>query len=138
MSESASLSPLRDFGLFSLAVVGAGAVLCAIGYLPTRSVAGSAGVSAMLTAVAATVLASVIGGVPILLARLRGEIKPQTVMVSMVVRLVVVVLLAASLGLAKDLPLTPFLLWLGISYLLLLVIDTLFAMTVTRTPTDRP
>jgi hypothetical protein len=90
----------------------------------------------MLGAIVAAALGSLIGGLPVVVARVAGTAGPQVVMTSMTVRLIAVALLAALLALSLDLEMTPFLLWLAIAYLLLLVIDTLFAMSVMSDPGD--
>ena len=117
-----------EFLRFALLVIGSGALICLLGYLPTRSLIGEEALGAMVGAVVASVLGSIIGGFPIYLARLKGEAKPQVVMISMIVRLVAVVLLAAFTALALSLPTGPFLIWLALAYLLLLVVDTRYAM----------
>lgn len=109
-----------------------GFVLAALGYLPTRRLAGETALVSMYCAVSAATLGSIIGGLPIFLAHLRGVPNPQAGLVSMLVRLVAVVLLATLLALSLGLPTGPFLIWLALSYLLLLVVDTRYAMVVLR------
>ena len=84
----------------------------------------------MLGAIAVTVLGSIIGGYPVLVARIRGSAKPQVVMISMLVRLLAVAILAAVTAVGLGLPTAPFLVWLALAYLLLLVIDTRYATSV--------
>ncbi len=48
----------------------------------------------------------------------------------MLVRLVAVVVLATLLALSLEVRSGPFLIWLAVSYLLLLVVDTRYAMAV--------
>jgi hypothetical protein len=116
-------------------VVAAAAVIGALGYLPTRSFGREGAVTAMVAALAVAALGSIIGGLPIVLAgRGAGERRPQAVLVSMAVRLLAVVVLAALTALAFDLALTPLLVWLALGYLLLLVLDTLYAMSALREP----
>jgi hypothetical protein len=133
-TRDSGAAALREFLGFCGWVLGAGLVLGALGYLPTRRFAGEGAVAAMFGALAAVTLGSIIGGLPILLARRRGAAKPGVVMSSMLVRLVAVVLLAAALALGLDLPTGPFLVWLALSYLLLLVVDTRYAMAALASP----
>jgi hypothetical protein len=131
MGEGTTSAP-AEFARFVLWVMGAAVVIGALGYLPTRSFAQEGAVAAMFGALGAVSLASIIGGVPILMARWQGAARPQLVMVSMLVRLVAVVLLASILALSLDLAMAPFLIWLALTYLFLLVVDTRYAMTVLR------
>lgn len=119
-----------EFIRFFLWVSGTAVVIAALGYFPTLKVAGESAITPMIGAIGAVALGSIIGGVPIFRARLRGAAKPGVVMVSMIVRLVAVVILAAFTGLLLELRMEPFLVWLALSYLLLLVVDTRYSMTV--------
>ena len=123
---------LADFARFALLVVATAVLLGAIGYLPTRSFSVDGAVPAMIAALAVAALGSIIGAVPIVLADWQGTARPQVVMVSMFVRLVAVVLLAAFVALTLGLEPAPFLLWLALAYLLLLVVDTRYAMNALK------
>lgn len=136
MATRGAASPWVAFSRFVAGVLGASALLALVGYLPAQKLGGEAGVTAMLGAIAAAALGSLIGGLPVVVARVAGTPGPQVVMISMTVRLIAVALIAALIALSLDLEMTPFLLWLAIAYLLLLVIDTLFAMSVMSDPGD--
>lgn len=103
-------------------------VLAVIGYLPTRRIGGPTAVSAMLLALGIASVASVVGAVPVFLARRAGEPKAHVPLAAMLVRLVTVVLLAPVVAVALEPPLAPLLLWLGIGYVVLLGVDTSYAM----------
>ena len=118
---------LGDFVRFVVQVLVVVILLGALGYLPTKSFEVPGAIRAMLAALAAAGLGSIIGAVPVLLGSWQGTASPQVVMVAMFVRLVAVVLLATFLALTLGLELTPFLVWLALAYLLLLVIDTRYA-----------
>lgn len=134
MTARTGASPWLSYARFVAWVLGASALLALVGYLPAQKLGGEGGVTAMLCAIVAAALGSLIGGFPVAVARAGGTAGPQVVMISMTVRLIAVALLAAALALSLDLEMTPFLLWLAIAYLLLLVIDTLFAMSVMSDP----
>ncbi len=119
---------LGGFARFALLVVAMSALLGVVGYFPTRSFSAEGAVPAMISALVVAALGSIIGAVPILLADWQGSARPQVVMVSMFVRLVAVVLLAAFVALTLGLEPAPFLIWLALAYLLLLVVDTRYAM----------
>ena len=128
MSERGSAGPGREFLYFAGIVLAVSLGLCLIGYWPTRRLGGDAALWAMPFAVAVTAVGSIVGGLPVLLARSSGDVKPHIVLVSMLVRLFVVVALAALVLLSASFALTPFLLWLAVGYIALLVVDTGYAM----------
>ena len=127
-----ALSPGGEYARFAIWVLVSGAILAVLGYLPTRRLAGEDALPAMLWAVIAATLGSIIGGYPIFLAHLRAVPNPQAGLISMLVRLVAVVVLATLLALSLELRSGPFLVWLAVSYLFLLVVDTSYAMRVLR------
>jgi len=111
-------------GLIALALV-------AIGFLPTRAVAGDDAIVSMLAAVAVAIAASGAGTLPIYFAR---EQPPQQAvgaqLGSMALRLVLVLVVGAAVALSGLVAVKPFLLWLVIAHAALLVADTLFARTM--------
>lgn len=113
---------------FVALILVAAAALGAIGYLPTRRLGGAGAVRAMLLALGIVSLASVAGAVPVFLARQSGEPKAHAPLAAMLVRLVTVALLALVVGVVLAPPLAPLLLWLGIGYVVLLVVDTAYAL----------
>ena len=117
------------FTRFCVWVLVAVAALGALGYLPTRELAGGEAVDAMLAALVAVAVGSIVGGVPILIVQLSGRSKPTVALVAMAVRLLAVALVAAFLALVLELAVGPFLVWLALAYLALLVVDTRYAMT---------
>ncbi len=125
-------TPGRAYAHFALWVLVCAVVLVVLGYLPTLRLAGEEGLTAMLCAVFAVSLGSIIGGYPVFAAHLRGRPNPHAGLVAMMVRLVVVALLATLLALSLPLESGPFLGWLAISYLLLLVVDTRYATVTLR------
>jgi hypothetical protein len=99
--------------------------LAAIGYAPTRRLAGEIGLAAMFAGIAVSVAASVAGTVPLLLAT--AEKRAQAALLSMLVRFLVAAALAAAVALGSGLPVKPLLIWLGASYAALLPLDATFA-----------
>lgn len=125
------MSATGRYLVFLAALAGLTLFLAAIGYLPTRSAAGAEGVVAMLLACGASLVGSAVGAVPIALARTPEEsLKRFTA--SMALRLLVVAVLAGAALWFLTPARRPFLLWLAISYLVLLVADTRFAQAVLR------
>ncbi len=101
------------------------AALAAIGFAPTQRLAGSTGVAAMFAGIAVSVSASVLGTVPLLVAR--REQRAQAALFATLVRFLVAGALAIAVALGSELPPKPFLVWLGASYAALLPLDAAFA-----------
>jgi len=126
MTQSPAVGQMVRFGAMA---VGVTAVMLAIGYFPTRRLGGTDAVVAMLAACGISMVASVIGALPIAAAaRAPGGQVVQAVLLSTGVRLMVVLVLALSVALSGWFERTPLLVWVGISYLFLLVTDTIYAV----------
>jgi len=136
----------RYLRFLALAALAAGFV-GAVGYLPTRNLAGDPGVTAMALALALCWAASAFGGVPVLLAEAalaapaapdRG-VEPRLPVVvalgSMLIRLIAVLGLALAAVFAGLVPKEPLLLWTAIGYLALLGIDTWYVLGTARSAT---
>ena len=107
------------------------AVLIAVGYVPTRRIAGPEGLSAMLAGCLVSMIGSAIGAVPIVLA-LRGPARsvPQAILLSTALRFLVVLTLALAAALSGWFDRSPLLVWVAISYLALLATDTIYAVRI--------
>lgn len=100
-------------------------MLVLVGIPVTRKVAGDAAVPALLLACAVSLIASLVGAVIILLSReLRGPNGVFAAMAAMGARLVIVALAGLLIALSGWVVLKPFLLWLALSYMALLIVDT--------------
>src|SRR4029079_1760491 len=100
-------------------------LLAAIGFAPTRRLAGETGLAAMFAGIAVSVAASVAGTVPLLFAT--AEKRAQAALLAPLVRFLVAAALAAAVALGSGLPAKPLLVWLGASYAALLPLDATFA-----------
>lgn len=110
-----------------------GAALGLIGYWPTLRVAGGPGVAGMLVGIAMSVTAGALGSIPVALAMVGDRDKvPTAVLGATCIRFLVVLLLVASLGWTDLLPRVPMVAWVAISYLVLLLVDTLGAVSSLR------
>lgn len=128
MRANRSPASKRVLHLLALAVL-LTAVMVAVGYVPTRRLGGPGAVSAMLAGCGISLVASVVGSVPIVLAsRGPGQRMPPAVMLSTALRFLVVLILALSAALSGWFERAPLLVWVGISYVLLLVADTIYAV----------
>lgn len=126
------MSAGRRYLLFLVALSGLTLLLLAVGYLPTRSLGGEAALAAMLLACGVSFAGSALGALPIATARAAGPEGLQRITAAMLVRLLVVAALAGGLYWLLRPERRPFLLWLAISYLVLLAADTGFARAVFR------
>lgn len=118
-----------DYLRFLLWVVAATAVLLLVGYVPTRRLGGEEGLPAMIAGCAVGALASAIGGLPVLL--IRGGSPAARVMAtmgSMALRLFVVAILAVAVALSGLFERVPLLIWIAVSYAVLLIVDTRYAL----------
>src|SRR4029079_10020842 len=85
-------------------------LLAAIGFAPTRRLAGETGLVAMLAGIAVSVAASVAGTVPLLFAT--ADKRAQAALLATLVRFLVAAALAAAVALGSGLPAKPLLVWL--------------------------
>lgn len=120
-------------------VLGLAMGLAVLGWWPTRQWAGSAGLEAMLAALVVSVLASAVGGLPLTVAN--GDwtglrLAPHQVATAALAGIGLRLLVAAGLGFvvlsSGRFAATPLVLWLGLSYVALLVVDTIFALRAFR------
>lgn len=119
----------RRFGSFLLLSLGVAVGLSLAGFLPTRKLAGAAGLTAMAAGCGVSLLASWLGALPIVMAS-RNDPKAlgSAVMGAMAIRFFVVLLGTLVLALGTEVARAPFLVWVGISYGVLLVVDTRFVV----------
>ncbi len=111
---------LSFLGLTAGIVVG----LMALGTFPTRQLAGDGALPAMAAGCLVSLVAALIGTVPVMLAR--GQAATNTVpsvLMSMVMRLGAVILLGVAAAWSGRFEIAPLLIWLMISHTALLVAD---------------
>ncbi len=109
-------------------VVAVTAALALVGWVPTRRLGGEEAIPAMLAGCAVGILASALGGVPIALVRGGQTARTQALLLSMAIRLGAVVILAVAAVLSGWFLRAPLLLWVAISYVVQLVVDTRYAL----------
>lgn len=131
--------PRRAFLKFAGMNLCVAVVLLALGYFPTVRMLGADGIIAMLCGVAVTMLATLAGMVPVLLASHgSAQDRPQAIMMGMAIRLGLLVILSASLVLGGVAPYRPLLIWIAISFLVFLMIDTLVMYAVLVAANQNP
>lgn len=125
---------------FVAQTAGLGVGLALVGYLPTVRLAGRDAVGGMAAGIAVSLIGSWAGALPVALSRAKGPSGAGSlVLAGMLVRFVVVLGLALSIALSGQVDRAPFLIWVGLAYLILLVADTHYALRVgsTRVGPDR-
>ncbi len=121
----------KIFGRFLGFAVLVTAALVALGYGLTRRLAGEEAVGAMLAGCAVGFVASLVGTIPVLLARNDPHVAAwSAAMVAMVTRLGVAIVLGVALAFGGVFAAKPLLLWVVISHGALLVPDTLLSIKV--------
>lgn len=118
---------------FVAASTGLVLALAAIGFVPTRRIAGPEGLPAMLAGCGASLLGAWCGVVPLALA---GGSDPrrrfEAVAIGTMVRFAVTLSGALGLALLTTLPRGPLLIWVAVSYVGLLSLETLVAVRLSR------
>lgn len=113
-----------------LAVVVA-AVLLVLGWAPTRRLAGDEALPAMFVGCAISVVGSLAGTVPVVMARNRPHTEAwSAALAAMGTRLAIVIVLGAATALAGIWPAKPLLLWVVVSHAGFLVPDTVLSIKV--------
>ncbi len=115
----------RFLGLAFAIVVG----LCAVGWLPTRRLAGPQAVSAMIAGCAISLLSAALAGC--LLTAVPADtpqVRMQRSFLAMIVRLVAVLVLGIAAALSGEFARAPLLFWLATAYVALLPIEVRLAI----------
>ena len=103
--------------------------LCAVGWLPTRRLAGAEAVVAMAAGCAISLLAAALAGcLLIVVGAETPEARMQRGFLAMVVRLAVVVVLGAAAALSGEISRQPLLFWIGTAYVALLPLEVKLAI----------
>ncbi|HEV2855585.1 MAG TPA: hypothetical protein VHC97_22545 [Thermoanaerobaculia bacterium] len=109
-------------------------LVAALGFVPTRRLGGEEALAAMIAGCAVGWAASALGGIPVALGRgsRGGTVTPaarlQAMLMSMALRFGVVIVLGAAAAFSGWFGLKPLLIWIAVSYLALLAVDTWYAV----------
>lgn len=121
--------PLRTYTLLVGVALATTVVLAGLGYLPTIRAAGDQAVWSMLIGCLVSWLSSCVGAIPLARGLSAGGPQPAiAVLYSTAFRIVTVLLLVVPLVLGSGLERTVFVVWVALSYLVLLVVDTCFVV----------
>ena len=102
-----------------------------LGFVPTRRLGGEEALRSMIAGCLVGWLASALGGIPVALGRGKAAepaARLQAMLASMGLRFGVVLALGAAAAFSGGFGLKPLLLWIAISYMVLLLIDTWYAV----------
>lgn len=107
--------------------VAVAALIALLGYLPTKRWGGEGAVRAMLAGCGVAVVASGLGGLPVLL--FAGTAGGTTgALAGMALRFGAALVLTLAAALSGEFERGPLLVWVGLSYMVLLIVDTRFAL----------
>ncbi len=110
-------------------VVVAAVITVAVGYLPTKRIGGADAVPAMLAGCSISALGSLVGVIPVALAASRPvRAMPNAILMATALRLAVVAALALAVALSNWFERGPLLIWVAISYVVFLIVDTACAV----------
>ena len=111
------------------------AVLAAVGYLPTLKLGGESAIPAMLAGCGLSLVASLVGTVPLVTARDPGPERLIPMFLgALALRLTAAIVLGVAAALSGLFAVAPLLVWMLVSHLGLLVADTRFALSFSRQP----
>jgi hypothetical protein len=130
----------RRYLRFVVVALAVTAALAALGWIPTQRRAGSEALPALLAGCAVSLVAALASALMLQRVDPGGRLRdgvasgPEAAramtagLQAMGVRLLVILALGSAVGLADIVPLEPFLIWMVISYLALLPVETHFAL----------
>jgi uncharacterized membrane protein len=133
MTATADLTPSLVFGRLALLTLGVAVVVGLLGYLPTRHVAGAAGVPSLFAGLAIAVVAGLLGVIPAARAVTRDHAaRHGAILAGMTIRLAATILITAAVALSGAVAWRPLVLWVAIGYVVLLGADTFGLASVYR------
>ncbi|HPA95735.1 MAG TPA: hypothetical protein PKX99_00465 [Thermoanaerobaculia bacterium] len=124
MMASSLLTP-RCYARLLALLGGTAVLLAALGLLPTVRLAGRPGVAAMATGIGVSLFATGVGVLP-LVVRWRHGARTSALLATMVLRFLLVGILTLVLVLSGLLPKAPVLIWIALSYLVMLAAEATY------------
>jgi hypothetical protein len=128
---SAARTPAAEYVRFLAWALAATALAALLGFVPTRRLGGDGALPAMIAGCVIGWLASALGGIPVVLGRGKAAdptARLQAMLASMGLRFGVVLALGSAAAFSGWFGLKPLLLWIAISYMALLAVDTWYAV----------
>ncbi len=132
--------PFRTYLRFVIAGISSAACVAALGYFPTVRLAGREAIGAMLAGIGISLLAGLVGAVPIGLASQGDPMKkPQAILLATTIRFIIAAAVTVSVVLSGWFDPVVLGLWVGISYLAMLFVDAICAVRILgNSGADRP
>ena len=127
---------LAAYMRFVAVATAAAAVVAGLGYVPTVKMAGDAAIWSMLAGCGVSWVASCVGAIPLATVSSRGTDSATAVLASTGVRFLVVLMLVVPLVFSGWVTRNVFVFWVGVSYLLMLFVDTTFALRLVKRRTE--
>lgn len=124
-------TPAAEYLRFLAWALAAVVLAAALGFVPTRRLGGPGALASMIAGCAVGWAASALGGIPVLLGRgkaLNPAGRLQAMLASMGLRFGVVLALGAAAAFSGWFGLKPLLIWIAVSYMALLAVDTWYAV----------
>jgi len=119
----------RRYARFLGLTVGLVVALCAVGYLPTRRLAGPDAVGAMVAGCGISLVAAALAGwLLTAIGAETPEARMQRGFLAMVVRLAVVIVLGLAAALSGEFARAPLLFWMATAYVVLLPLEVKLAI----------
>ncbi len=123
----------RSFIKLVLISVGCAGALGAVGYWPSLYFGGQTWVVGMGFGIAVSLLASVIGTIPVCyMIASDAQKAPVAALLGNCIRMLLVMLIVAPIALSRKLDNTAFVFWVAISYIVLLVVDTMAPVSMLK------
>jgi hypothetical protein len=119
----------RRYARFLGLAVALVAALCAVGYLPTRRVAGEDALASMFAGCGISFVAAALAGwLLTAVGAATPEARMQRGFLAMIVRLAVVIVLGVAAALSGEFARTPLLFWMATAYVILLPLEVKLAI----------
>ena len=128
----------KIYSRFLVQAVGTVFLIGLLGYAPTVNLAGESSVPSMGLALVVAWVASIVGTIPVVLARDKGPLAAlPSQFGAMAARLVAILILGLAIALSGWIETKPFLIWLVIGHIALLVTDTMLAQAAVQAAVKR-
>lgn len=125
---------LRYYTRLASISIACGLVLAAAGYVPTSRVGGEIGVTGMWYGIAVSLVAGLVGALPVAHAMSQSNANvPIAVLLGTAVRFLLTLMLVAWLVFSGLVDRVAFVTWVAISYMVLLLVDTLASLACIKT-----
>lgn len=122
----------RSYAKFLLLLLGLTSLMVVLGFVATRRVGGAEAVTAMFWGCGLSLLASAVGGLPQVLSGRSLQNAGALSLGSLALRMGITLLGLLAILLSTDISRRAFLLWVAISYLVLLIADVAFLLARSR------